>query len=91
VIDRVPVALFPDESWVEQLTVVMPTGNVDPDAGTQATSVEPLTKSSAEGLNVTGAPPRPAATTLMSAGIVSTGGVVSTTETVAEVRPARSR
>jgi hypothetical protein len=43
-----PEAELPALSVAEQETVVVPTGNVDPEAGEQLTGTEPSTRSEAE-------------------------------------------
>src|SRR5262249_50692974 len=79
---KLPVPRLPCASVEEQLTVVVPTGKVLPDAGTQVTGVDPSTSSTAETEKVTTAPAGLVANTLMSAGTVSTGGVESTNATL---------
>jgi hypothetical protein len=64
-------------------TVVCPTGNVEPDGGVHVTSTLPLTRSVAVAVNETAAPEALVAVTVMSAGSVSTAGVVSRTVTTA--------
>jgi hypothetical protein len=51
-----PDAEFPALSMAEQDTLVVPTGNVEPEAGVQVTGTEPSTRSEAEAENVTTAP-----------------------------------
>jgi hypothetical protein len=69
-----------------QVTVVVPTGNVEPDAGLQDTGTVPSTMSVALAENETAAPPAPVACTpLMFGGTLTTGGVVSTTVTTKDV------
>jgi len=46
---QVPSGLFADASATVQLTVVVPTGNVDPDAGTQTGTPTPGQLSAADG------------------------------------------
>ena len=77
-----PWALLPAASVTEQSTVVVPSGNVEPEAGTHVTATEPSTKSLAEALKVAVAPPGPVASNRLSKGSVRLGGVVSTTVTV---------
>jgi hypothetical protein len=69
--------VLPDLSVAEHDTTVEPTGNVEPEAGVQVTDTEPSTESSAETVKVTTAPLGPVASTVMSAGTVTTGGVLS--------------
>src|SRR5262249_36421980 len=53
---KLPLALLPDKSLAEHDTVVVPSGNVDPDAGLQVTGLAPSTASLAVAVNVTTAP-----------------------------------
>jgi hypothetical protein len=69
--------VLPALSVAEHVTLVEPTGNVEPEAGVQVTGTEPSTRSEAEALKVTLAPLGPVALTVMSAGTVTTGGVLS--------------
>jgi len=62
--------------------VVVPIGNKEPDAGIQVTGREPFTASLAETVKVTVAPEAFDASTVMSDGSVSVGGVVSATVTM---------
>ena len=68
---------FPAVSCDEQLTVLIPSGNVELDAGAQVTVVAPIAASSAVAVNETAAPPGPVASTVMLEGSVKTGGTVS--------------
>jgi hypothetical protein len=63
----------------EQVTVVVPILKVDPEAGLQDVLIAPSTKSVAEEVKVTAAPPAPVASAVIGAGTVTTGGVVSWT------------
>src|SRR5689334_4868773 len=72
--------LWASVAW--QFTVVVPSGNRLPDGGTQMTSTLPSTMTTAVAVKLTTAPPGPVDGTVMLAGRVSTGGVVSTTLTV---------
>jgi len=54
-------AVLPWLSVAVQVTVVVPTGNVDPEAGLQAGVVDPYTRSVADAVNVTTAPGEPLA------------------------------
>src|SRR2546422_6447655 len=76
------LAEFPCESVAEQATVVVPSVNVDPDAGLHDARTDPSTRSEAEAENVTLAPPGPVASTVRSEGTLRTGGVVSRIVTV---------
>jgi hypothetical protein len=74
---KLPVAVLPDESVAEQLTVVVPIGNVEPEAGVHVTSTEPSTLSVAVALYVTTAPDELVASTVMLDGSERVGAVVS--------------
>jgi hypothetical protein len=84
VIVKLPVAVLPTPSEALQFTVVVPIGKAPPEAGVQLTGRLPETKSLAEALKVTSVI-GPVASTVMLAGSVSVGAVVSTTVTVADV------
>lgn len=73
--------VFPCASVAVQLTEVVPSPNVVPDAGEQLTGIEPLMLSFAEAENETTAPPGPVASTEIGAGTVTVGGIVSCTVT----------
>jgi hypothetical protein len=73
------------------VTVVVPSGNVDPLAGVQVTATPPSTASVAEGVKLNAAPVAPVASTLAFAGTVTTGPVVSVTVTVNEADPVLPR
>jgi hypothetical protein len=60
---NVPDAVFPAASLAEQVTMVVPIGKVDPEAGAQVTERFPLTASTAVAMNVTTAPAALVATT----------------------------
>jgi hypothetical protein len=70
-------AELPAMSVAEHVTLVDPTGNVEPEAGVQVTGTEPSTRSDAEAVKVTTAPLELVALTVMSPGTVTTGGVLS--------------
>ena len=57
-------------------------GNREPDAGVQVTGTGPSTRSFADATKLTTAPETLVAVTVMSAGNVNAGGVVSTTVTL---------
>jgi hypothetical protein len=78
---KLPIAVFSALSVAAQPTVVVPMGKVLPEAGVQSGSIAPSTKSVADAVYVTTAPEALVASVLMSAGKVSTGGVVSRTVT----------
>ena len=78
-----PVPVFPCASVVEQVTVVIPKLKIEPEAGEQETGTGPSTRSVAVGEYVTIAVPElRVAGTVMSAGRLKTGGVLSRTVTV---------
>jgi len=80
---NVEVPVFPAESVAEQVTVVSPNPNVNPEAGTQVTVGDNgATRSVAEGLKLTALPEGPVASTVMFDGNVRVGAVVSRTVTV---------
>jgi hypothetical protein len=64
-------------SVAEQLTVVGPIANVEPDGGVQVAGSEPETASVALAEKVTTAPEPDVASTVMFDGRLRTGGVVS--------------
>jgi hypothetical protein len=72
-----PEAAFPALSVTEQATWVEPNTNVEPEAGLQLGVIAPSTASDAETLKVTTAPLAPVASTVISAGTVTTGTVLS--------------
>jgi hypothetical protein len=80
-------AELPALSVAEQVTIVVPAGNVEPEAGVQVTGTEPSTRSEAEAENVTTAPLELVACTVISDGSVNFGGVLSTTFTMKEAEP----
>jgi hypothetical protein len=79
-----PDAELPALSFAEQDTVVVPNGNVEPEAGVQVTVTEPSTRSVAEAENFTTAPLELVAGAVISAGSCNFGGVLSTTVTLNE-------
>lgn len=74
-------APLPARSAALQLTVVVPIGNVDPDAGAQTATSAPSTGSVAVTGKLTFAPLGPVAAAVMSAGTTITGGDDSATVT----------
>src|SRR5690242_15333544 len=74
-------------SGLEQLTLTVPSAKVDPDAGTQVALPLPATASVKVALNVTVAPVGPVASTVMSAGTVTAGAIVSLTITLKLAEP----
>ncbi len=72
--------MLPWPSAAEQVTRVVPIAKVSPEAGAQEVLTEPSTMSEAETVKLTTAPLWLVASILaMSAGTVTTGGVVSRT------------
>src|SRR5512136_3465016 len=80
-LDTVTVKLalpwFSAASVAVQVTVVVPTGNVAPEAGLQTGVRTPSTLSKAVAVNMTTAPDASVAGTLILLGTVTTGSVVS--------------
>jgi hypothetical protein len=70
-----------------QVTVVVPSGNVEPLAGLQLTGRAPSMLSVADAEYVNTAPAGPVASIVAFAGTVRTGGAVSLTVTVNEAEP----
>src|SRR2546422_989019 len=68
---------FPEESVAVHMTVVVPRGNVEPDAGLHVGVIVPSTSSVAVAVSVTTAPLGPVASTTMGCGIAIVGGVVA--------------
>src|SRR5438874_1604175 len=75
---NVALAVFPAPSTAETVTVVMPTGKSEPEAGLAELETTPLL-SVALVVKVTTAPERLVASTTTGAGSAITGGVVSVT------------
>ena len=69
---KVADALLPCASLAEHDTVVVPIGNVDPDAGEQVTATLPSTRSLADAVNVAAAPDALVAASVRLAGTVTT-------------------
>ncbi len=84
---KVADPVLPAVSVAEQVTVVVPSGKVLPDAGVQTGVIEPSTVSVAVAVNVTTAPAELVASVVISAGTVTTGSVVSRTVTVKVADP----
>ena len=84
---KLPFAVLLWESVDEQLTVVVPIGNTEPEAGKQVTGREPSTRSFAEAVKLTGAPEAFTALTVMLDGNVNTGEAVSITVTLKLAMP----
>jgi hypothetical protein len=79
---KLAVPLFPWPSTAEQMTLVVPSGNVAPEEWSQRAATGPSTRSLAVGwANVTLAPSGPVASTVTSVGTVTTGGLESRTVT----------
>jgi hypothetical protein len=70
-------AVFPCVSIAEQLTIVVPIENVEPEDGEQVGVIEPSTLSVAVAVYVAIAPDGPVASIVILAGTVTTGGIVS--------------
>jgi hypothetical protein len=64
VIVNEPVAMLPEASVAEQVTVVVPSGNVEPEVGSHSTATGPSTRSEADGLKATAAPAELVASTV---------------------------
>src|SRR2546425_319491 len=79
--------LLPCASVALQVTVVAPTGNVDPLAGVHVVATAPSSASVAEAVKVKTAPVALIASTVAFAGTVTTGPVVSVTVTVNDAAP----
>jgi hypothetical protein len=79
---KLPLAKLPSESTAEQVTAEVPSANTDPDAGVHVTETTPSTVSLAEAENVTIAPAELVASSVIFAGSVSVGAVVSAIVTV---------
>jgi hypothetical protein len=78
---KVPVAVLCRVSLAVHVTVVMwPAAKLDPDDGLQVTGLDPSTRSMALAAKLTDTALEPG--TVIFAGRVNTGGVVSTTVTV---------
>ena len=78
VIVKVPVLWLPEASVAVQLTIVTPTAKAAPEAGAQTTDGAGSAMSVAVALKLTGVPAGLVASTVMLAGTVRVGGVVST-------------
>jgi hypothetical protein len=74
--------VLPAASVAEQVIRVVPNGKVSPEFASQVGVSAPSTLSRAEALKLTAAPDEPVASAVMSAGTVTTGGVVSCTVTL---------
>src|SRR5437899_11473728 len=79
--------VFPLPSLAEQVTVVVPSAKLLPEAGLQLTETGPAQTSLAVAVKLTAAWPEPVHSTEIGAGTVTVGGVVSTTETRREGKP----
>ena len=83
--DAEPV--LPAASWVEQFTLVVPSGNTLPLTGEQVALSAVVTASVAVAVKLTARPAADAASAVTFAGTVTTGAVVSRTVTVNEAEP----
>ena len=79
-----PEVELPAASAAEQVTVVVPSGNISPDAWSQLTGTAPSTASLAEVVKLTLAPLAPAASAVRLPGKPMAGAVVSVTEMLKE-------
>ena len=73
-----PDAVAPRESVTVQPTVVVPSGKVEPDGGTQTAAIGPSSRSSPEAVNVTTAPAAFVAGKEMLPGGVKVGALLVT-------------
>jgi hypothetical protein len=78
----VPDAELPALSVTRQVTVVVPSGKVEPARGLHTGAIEPSTSSSAPTEKLTVAPALLVASIVRSLGSANTGGVVSPTTTL---------
>ena len=78
---------MPAASETEQCAVVVPKGNIDPDAGAHVGTSTPSTMSDALAEYVTAAPDELVASTLNAPGSTRAGGVVSRTVIVKDADP----
>lgn len=78
---KLPEATFPAASAAEQLTTVTPSGKTLPDVRVHVGVTAPPTMSRAVAVKVTALPCGPVASTVMLAGTVTTGGLLSRTVT----------
>src|SRR5260370_22713827 len=78
----VAVPVLPAASLAVQVMAVLPSAKALPEEGEQLGVSEPDTVSAAVAVKVTAAPLGPVASTTLGAAMVTTGGVVSATETV---------
>ena len=84
---KLSVPVLPASSVAEQMTVVVPSAKVEPEAGSQVVVTEPSTASLAEAVKVAVAPAAEVASLVMLPGTVTAGAVVSSTVTVKELSP----
>ena len=82
-----PVAVLPRSSEAVHVTVVVPIGNVEPEAGVHVTEREPSTRSVAVAVNETTLPAELVASNVILAGNVRVGAVVSLTVMVNDAVP----
>src|SRR5260370_15538104 len=73
---KLPVDVLPTLSVAEQVTVVVPSGKIEPEGGEQVTGSVPSTTSVAVAAKVTAAPDGPVASAVMDVGKLKEGGVV---------------
>jgi hypothetical protein len=84
---KLPESVLPLVSWALQLTVVVPTGNVAPEAGVHVGVRAPSTASFAVAEKLAVAPLGPVASTVMSPGTETVGETPSVTVTLNEALP----
>ena len=82
VIVKLPLAVFRAPSVAEHVTVVVPKGNIAPEATEHVTATLPLTRSVAAAVKVTNAPEGAVASVRIFAGSESSGLKVSTIVTM---------
>src|SRR5262249_10417192 len=79
---KVLLPLFALLSVAGHVTVVVPSGKIDPLAGVHPTATLPSSRSSADAVKMNGAPAAAAASMVALVGTATTGAVVSRTVTV---------
>jgi hypothetical protein len=84
---KVLLPVLPAKSVAEHVTVVVPIAKVEPEAGEQAVVIAPSTMSVADDVKVAVAPAEEVPSTVMFAGTVTTGEVVSLTVTAKVLLP----
>ena len=74
---KVPFPMFPERSWAEQKTVLLPIGKTEKESRLHTGVSTPSTSSRAVTLNHTMAPNSSSPYTVMLEGTVTTGGITS--------------